>query len=356
MRFLSLFAAAVLFAAVAVGTASAQSSPSGPALETPAATLAAALHCPGTLKDGNRPPVLLVPGTGLLGPENWDWGYGPALRALGIESCTVDLPGAGMGDIQVAAEYVVYGVKQMAAETGGKVSVVGYSQGGLDIRWAIKHWPEIRPLIEDFVGIAPANHGADSAAALCGLPAGCGPSIRQMSPGSKLLTALDAGPQVFPGISFTTVYSNTDGTVIPPGPRSSLTGASNISVQSICPASTVNHISMPADGVAWAVTIDALLRPGPADASRIGPGVCGTFVPGVTAETAAAKAQELTGLAFPRVLGYPPAAEPALKAYAAAPLPPATGNTGPESSGALAAWAFVACGLALLAARRRALG
>jgi hypothetical protein len=261
-----------------------------------------------------------------------------------------------MGDIQVAAEYVVFAVKKMAADTGGKVSVVGYSQGGLDIRWALKYWPEIRPLIDDFVGIAPANHGADSAAALCGLPAGCGPSIRQMSPGSRLLSALDAGPQVFPGISFTMIYSNTDGTVIPPAQRSSLTGASNISVQSICPASTVDHISMPADGVAWALTVDALLRPGPADASRVGSNACGTFVPGVTAEIAAAKATELNGLAFPRVLGYPASAEPPLKAYAAAPLPPATGNTARTDASSTWALAAVVAGLALLAVRRRAIG
>jgi hypothetical protein len=152
------------------------------------------------------------------------------------------------------------------------------------------------------------------------------------------------------------IYSNTDGTVIPPAPRSSLTGASNISVQSICPASTVTHINMPSDGVAWALTLDALLRPGAADASRVGASACGTFVAGVTAEVAAAKEQELTGLAFPRVLGAPPSAEPPLKAYAAAPLPPNTGNGAATPSHNNLAWFAVAAGMALVATRRRATG
>jgi triacylglycerol esterase/lipase EstA (alpha/beta hydrolase family) len=349
--FVALVGAVTLFA-----SADAQSAPSGPALETPEATLAAALHCPDSLANLARNPVLLVPGTGLNGGENWDWSYGPALKAAGFTTCTVDLPGAGMGDIQVASEYVVFAIKKMAKDSGDKVAVVGYSQGGLEPRWALKYWPELRQLVSDYVGIAPASHGADTAAQLCGLPAGCGPSILQMSPGSKLLKALDTGPQAFGPVDYTVIYSTTDGTVIPPAAMSPITASpgvnvSNISVQSLCPASTLVHISVPADGTVYAIVLDALLRPGAADASRIGKEVCGSYVPGVTADIAAAKAIELNGIAFGRVLGYPAAkAEPALKAYAAAPAAPNTGNTvGGQAGRAEQAWLELGAIVALTA-------
>ena len=268
-----------------------------------------------------------------------------------------------MNDIQVASEYVVYAIKKMAADSGDKVAVVGYSQGGIEPRWALKYWPELRSLVSDYVGIAPASHGADGAAGLCSLPAGCGPSILQMSPGSKFLKALDSGPQAFGPVDYTSIYSNTDGTVTPPAERSSLTATagvnvSNISIQSICPTSATVHIGIPADGVVYALVLDALLRPGAADASRIGKDVCGTFVPGVTAAIASAKEAELNGLAYPRVLGFPAAkAEPALKPYTAAPLPPNTGNSAGDAESMvwwqLTAFVLLAAGATTLAMRFR---
>ena len=71
--FVSLMAIVAAFGVLgSVATsATAQSAPAGPTLETPEATLAAALHCPASLKDAARNAVLLVPGTGLNGGENW---------------------------------------------------------------------------------------------------------------------------------------------------------------------------------------------------------------------------------------------------------------------------------------------
>jgi hypothetical protein len=361
-RLAALFGVALLAATAAMlaGPAARAEAP-GPALPEPTGTLDAALHCPSDLTRGYRGAVLLVPGTGLSGPENWDWGYRPALEAEGFVVCTVDMRDFGMGDIQVSAGRIVHAVRTMHAATGQKVALVGYSQGGLDIRWALKYWPDIRAMVSDVIGLAPANHGADSAAAICQATGACPASIWQMVPGSRLIRAVNAGGETFAGIDYTVIYSRTDGVVIPPAERSSLRGAgvANIELQALCPSSTLAHIGFPADGAVYALVRDALLRPGPADAARVNPAVCGTLVPGVAADVAAAKATELTNLATARIFGAPPLpAEPPLASYAAADAPPAprppstgTGAGSPAPKhGTLALGAMLAAtGLALMA-------
>ena len=348
--------------------------PSGPPLTTPEATLAAALHCPQPLTNVSRDPVLLVPGTGLEGQENWDWSYGLALPAAGFAYCTVDLPGGAMADIQESSEYVVHAIRTMAEESGRKVAVIGYSQGGLEVRWALRYWPDLGEMVSDSISLASPHTGADTAALFCQNP--CGPSIWQMVPGSSFLRALNSGADVWGPVDYTSVYSLTDDVVIPPVGRSRLTAApgvnlANIAVQEVCPASTVKHIETPGDGTYFAIVMDALLRPGPADASRIADTVCTEhpYVPGVTAEVAAQKASDLNAAAFGRILAYPVvAAEPALRAYAAAdasaaatpvaPKPPATGNgvAGERRGGTIAMLALLAfaavCPVASFAALR----
>lgn len=336
-RWLMPLLSAVAFSLAVVTGGSARADGPGPSLPEPASTLAAALHCPDNLARSYRWPVLLVPGTGLSGPENWDWSYRPALEAQGFAVCTVDMADLGMGDIQVSAGRIVHAVRTMHEKTGQQVALVGYSQGGLDIRWALKYWPDIRPMVSDVVGLAPANHGADSAAAICQASGACGASIWQMVPGSRLIRAVNNGGETFAGLDYTVIYSRHDGVVIPPRERSSLKAVAgsrvaNIELQELCPASQLAHIGFPADGAVFALVLDALLRPGPADASRVSPGVCGTLVPGVSGATAESKATELSNLALSRVFGAPQVkAEPALAGYAAAdapaaPRPPATGN------------------------------
>lgn len=320
----------------ALPSATAQT-PAGPALETPEATLAAALKCSGPLASVNRDPVLLVHGTAVTADENWAWGYVPALTGAGFAACTVELPDAAMGDIQVSSEYVVHAIRKMAQEGGRKVAVIGFSQGGLEPRWALRYWPELRQLVSDYISMATPHTGADTAAFLCGLGP-CSAGIHQMVPGSRFLQTLNKGAQAWAPVDYTSLYSLTDDVVTPPAARSTITPAAgvniaNIAVQQVCPASTVKHVAGAADGVYWALVMDALLRPGPADASRVSNGVCGSYVPGVTGATAEQKTTEIANAAGGRIVAYPTVpAEPALKAYAAAdapgvaPGPPATGN------------------------------
>src|SRR4051794_6864419 len=78
----------------------------GPALAVPEAQLAKNLVCRPGVSGASRDPVLLVPGTTLTPSANFSWNYERAFSALKVPYCTVELPGAAMGDIQTAAEYV----------------------------------------------------------------------------------------------------------------------------------------------------------------------------------------------------------------------------------------------------------
>jgi hypothetical protein len=81
---------------------------------------------------------------------------------------------------------------------------------------------------------------------------------------------------------YTTVRSLTDETVQPQGgrhPTSSLEGASNILIQSVCPGRTTSHIGTAVDSVTFAALVDAIAhggkeKRGAAKVSRFPPDVC----------------------------------------------------------------------------------
>src|SRR5262245_42662322 len=132
--------------------------PPGPSLTTPPEALAAALSCPQGVA-GERDPVLLVPGPGGDPTFIYAAGLEPVLRAHGYPVCGLYLPQAGFGDLQIQAEYVVASIREIAARSGRPVSVIGVSQGGLPPRWALKWWPDLRFLVGDYIGLAPASQG-----------------------------------------------------------------------------------------------------------------------------------------------------------------------------------------------------
>ena len=169
-------------------------------------------------------PALLVPGTAQTGAEAWDWNYFPALNEQGIDVCTVDLTDGALTDIQTSDEYTVY---------------MGFSQGPLEPRWAIKFWPDIRDAVDDLVGLAPPNHGAAIGNTMCA-PGACIPAAWQFSIGSNFITTLNADDETPGDSDFTNVYSATDDVVFPqlPDPLSVSRmggGATNIQIQTVCP-------------------------------------------------------------------------------------------------------------------------
>jgi hypothetical protein len=302
----------------------AAASEDGPALRVPSGALRQSLDCHGDLGAGAADPVLLIAGTTLNPKVNFDWNYQPAFRARRQSYCTVTLPGNEMADIQVGAEYVVSALRTMHREAGRPIQIVGFSQGGMIGRWALKFWPDTRDLVESVIGLDPSNHGTLDADGVCALA--CAPAFWQQRPDSKLTTALNAGQETYRGISYTQVYSYTDEVVfpnLPPAASSELrTGSgdiTNVAVQQVCPGHVADHLTMGStDPVGYALVVDALTHGGRARAERIDRSVCvAPVMPGVDPATLAVHEARYTGHVAGVVATYPPTlAEPPLRAYA----------------------------------------
>jgi|GEM_PF-416995 len=313
-----------------LGGAAARGSAGGdPALSIDPATALAALHCPATF---SRPktPVLLVHGTGLTATESWTHTFAKTLPAAGHDVCTIDLPDRALDDAQIAAEYVVVGIHEVAARSGRRIDVVGHSQGGLEPRWAFKWFPSTRPLVDDDVSISSTHHGSLDAAGICSIGT-CAPSVWQQRPGSKFLNALNAGDETPGDISYTSIYSLTDEVVpeLPPPPTSMLAGARNIELQDVCPGRPADHISILWDAVAEALVIDALDHPGPANPARLPSTACLSLIaPGLDASDVAymhtvalGNAAQTTILTGPKSSAEPPLMPYVLAAQAASAAP-----------------------------------
>lgn len=318
-------AAALFVAGASPASASPRSDPDGgPALRVPAQALRDSLSCHGDLAAGAAGPVLLVPGSTLDPDVNFDWNYEPALRARHQPYCAVRLPEHAMGDIQVAAEYVVAALRTMHEWSDRRTQVVGFSQGGMVPRWALKYWPDTRELVRSVIGLDASNHGSLDADAVCLLA--CAPAFWQQRPDSRFLAALNDGAETYPGISYTQVYSYADEVVVPnfPPPASSElhTGdgdIANIAVQRVCPGHVADHLAMGStDPVGYALVVDALTHGGLASADRIDRAVCAAPVmPGV--DPAALPVNEARyGGQVATVLATAPrtTAEPPLRPYA----------------------------------------
>ncbi len=345
-----VLAAAVMTTALAAAPAQAAYAPlgrPGPALEVPRAQLDSALSCTPGVAGATREPVLLSPATGVTADQNYSWNYERSLSARGIPWCQVDMPQRTLGDIQVAAEYLVQSIRTMRARAGRKIAVMGHSQGGMSMRWALRFWPDTRGMVDDVIGFAGSNHGTEA-----GGPGscsnGCTPASWQQGAHSNFIAALNSLTETFAGISYTEIYTHTDEVVTPnrdDSGSSSVRGGggriTNVATQDLCPADTYEHLNVgTVDPVAYALAIDALDHDGPASEARIDPAVCTqTYQPGVDPANANMYRQILEGapgllaVAAPaNVVGVPtPRSEPALRCYVFAECTAASG--GSDASG-----------------------
>jgi triacylglycerol esterase/lipase EstA (alpha/beta hydrolase family) len=258
----------------------------GPPLDVPAAQLAAGLTCTSGVTHATRAPVLLVPGSGSTPAQEFSWNYEPALTRAGIPWCAVTLPESANGDIQTAGEYMVYSIRTMYARAGRRISIIGHSQGGMVGRWALRWWPDTRHMVDDLIGIAPSNNGSVLPHATCNT--GCSPADSQQASGSNFLTSLNSIQETFPGISYSVILSRFDEEAVPAGTLSGGGGQiTNTYVQDVCPNDHTEHLGLGTyDPVAYALAIDALGHPGPANPSDIALSVCAQqFMPGVNPVT-----------------------------------------------------------------------
>jgi pimeloyl-ACP methyl ester carboxylesterase len=279
----------------------------------------ASLTCTDDLDRSGVRPVLLLSATTVDPDENFAWNWMPALSRAGIPWCASTAPEPdNMADIQPRGEYVVYAIRAMHRRSGKRIAIYGHSQGGMVGRWALRFWRNTRRMVADVVGAAPSNRGTDGALATC--TRSCAPAVWQQRTGSRFITALNSHRETHKRVSYTNIYTRLDQVVFPNQDetgRSSLSGparVSNVAVQEICPASASEHLAIGTiDPVTWALFIDAITHPGPADPARLPAGICGRqFMPGVDRATvasditAAAAALATTSATYPGVEAEPP--------------------------------------------------
>ncbi|GAA3836449.1 esterase/lipase family protein [Amycolatopsis tucumanensis] len=333
MRLHRVLAAAALIAAAIAVPAPAAAAPSfapvdrpGPELTVPAAELAKSITCTANAAVATEDVVLFVPGTTLTPQQDFGWNWFRALDRLGRPYCAVTLPDQAMSDAQVSAEYVVNAIRHVHRISGRQVDVVGHSQGGTEPRFALRFWPDLRPMVDDYVGLGATNHGSLVINAMCPPVLGCAPALWQQTLNSAYTRAMNSGQETFPGISYTAVYTRTDEFVQPnldDSGTTSLRGGggriTNVAVQDVCPANVAGeHLAVGTyDPTAYAIAMDALTHPGPADPARVPRETCGQlFMPGVDPVRFATDYAALTGVIAEQLAlhGRVPA-EPPLKPY-----------------------------------------
>ena len=306
---LSLFPAS----ASAPASAAAGATDPGPPLTESPDVLDQTLTCPETFT-GEHQPVLLVHATTETAERNWSSNYGRVLPKMGYDVCTVELVEEATGDIQLSAERTVHAIRTIHARTGRRVQVVGHSQGPLEVRWAIKYWPDIKLLVDDLVGIAAPYHGWRQTDIYCS--SACVAALWQMRMESKFMGALNSGDETPGDVSYTSVYTLND-ELVQPYSTVNLDGGTNIAVQDVCPGRVVEHIEMVFDAATYGLVIDALSHPGPADASRFDKALClQRTMPGVTQADLVAGEVDFWTHVGPKVSENQLDSEPPLAPYA----------------------------------------
>ena len=320
-------------AAQAAGAAYAPLDQVGPPLSVPATALRAALACHGDPHGGGE-PVLLNPATSVTPDQDYSWTYEKAFTAQGRYWCAVTMPEHTFEDIQVSGEYLVYAIRAMHAATGRRIAVMGHSQGGMSMRWALRFWPDTRPMVDDVIGMAGSNHGTTALPVCRAGFTSCTPAVWQQQAGSKFLQALNSRAETFAGISYTEVFTHLDEVVVPDSDDATASSAlhtgdgdiTNVAVQDICPLDTSEHLMVgTVDPVTYALVMDALNHPGPAEPSRISRSVCSQlvmpYVDPLDLNTILQPLESIPGLVSTplpdlSLVGAPTvAAEPALRTY-----------------------------------------
>ncbi|KAL9090889.1 MAG: hypothetical protein Q9165_005097 [Trypethelium subeluteriae] len=299
------------------------------------AQLRQVIYIPPGFTYGQKPPAILVPGTGNTGYETFSENYIPLLTGVSYaDPVWLNIPGQLLGDAQVNAEYVAYAINYISGISSNKnVSVLAWSQGNLDTQWALKYWPSTRNVVSDFVSFSPDFHGTEIAYVICPyfpqLP--CDPAVIQQEYNSNFVARLreNGGDSAY--VPTTTIYSATDEIVEPQqGTGASAyindarnVGVSNNELQVVCngqPAGGVyGHAGTLFNALGYALAVDALTNPGPGEPSRLNLGtVCQEVAAPGLSLTQVLQTTGAIVISAVFLLGYEPKMfnEPALMAYA----------------------------------------
>jgi triacylglycerol esterase/lipase EstA (alpha/beta hydrolase family) len=222
-------------------------------------------------------PVVLVHGTFENMIMNWN-ALSPLLANNGYCVFALNfgtkagLPIKALKPVAASAAELGVFVDQVLSATGAqKVDMVGHSQGGMMPRQYLKFEGGVSK-VHALVGLSPSNHGTSAShfKTLLDLIPGATPLLNgaldatceacnDQFTGSGPLTALNAGGDTFPGVSYTVIASRHD-EVITPYTSSFLTGrdVTNITVQDGCLIDGAEHVAISYDRRALTYVLDAL--------------------------------------------------------------------------------------------------
>lgn len=303
--------------------------------------LRAAIYIPPSFTYGAKPPTIFVPGTGSYGGIAFRSNLRKLLTNVPYaDPVWLNIPGAQLNDVQVNSEYVAYAINYISGISANKnISVVTWSQGGLNTQWAFTFWPSTRSVVSDFIPVAGDFRGTTQFNLLCLSPGGatavqapyCAPAFQQQEAASALVTAFRARGGGNAYVPTTSLYSGFFDEIVQPqtgtGASAFLQGPASLvrnnEFQKVCPAgsggaSFYGHATSLYNPLGYALVVDALTHDGPGLVSRLNlASACAGFsAPGLTV----ADNLETVGLipiALVLDLLYQPKMlmEPPLKAY-----------------------------------------
>ncbi|TQS36912.1 hypothetical protein Golomagni_02629 [Golovinomyces magnicellulatus] len=302
----------------------------------PEELLRSAIQIPPTFSWGQKQPVLMCPGTGATGFETFSTTVGKLLATTDFaDPVYLIIPGRLMDDVQINAEFVAYAIQYMNVMTNRNVAAVTWSQGSLDVQWALKYWPSTRNVVTDFIPLSPDFRGTRLAHLLCSAKTqrdmiACTPAVYQQTYNSHLISTLrrDGGDSAY--VPTTTVYSQYDEVVQPQSGRGASgfigdangVGVSNNLLQEVCQgqegAGGFLHEGVIYSATAYALIVDALTHDGPADIERVR-GTCSQTTPPGVMDADVLQVEALMVVILFRLLTFTPkvSAEPPIKDYAA---------------------------------------
>lgn len=298
-------------------------------------TLRSAIHIPESFSYGRngKTPVILVPGTAVPAGSTFHFSFSKLGDSAPVEVAWVNIPRASLSNAQVNAEYVAYAINYISALCAGKnVAVITWSQGSLDTQWTLKYWPSTRRAVDDFVAISPDYHGTIEQFFCPELDyVACTPSIWQQSWEANFIQTLRADDGDSAYVPTTTVYSSFDEIVEPQSGANASgilfdargVGVTNAHIQTVCAggpaAGFYTHEGVLYNPLAWALAIDAITHPGPANLSRVDLAkVCQRILPPALGLNDLFGTEGLLLIAVAEILSYHPRTthEPPIKGYA----------------------------------------
>ncbi|KAJ5501607.1 hypothetical protein N7453_006424 [Penicillium expansum] len=302
--------------------------------DIPEEALRSAIHIPPTFSYGknNKIPVLLVPGTADPAGSTYYFNYAKLFKANPqTDPVWVNIPGNSLGDIQSNAEYVAYAINYISGLSQRPIGVLSWSQGSLDVQWALKYWPSTRAAVSDFMAVSGDFHGTVLATLCMLVTPFCSPAVQQQGYDTTFIRALRGkdGDSAF--VPTTSVYSGNDFIIQPQsGGWASAAledvrgvGVSNVQVQVACAGraagGSYSHSAMLVNPLAYALFVDALVHDGPGRLERINlDAVCGeSLAPGldVDAFLGMEAVSNVIGVLDVLLYGYNGNEEPPLRGY-----------------------------------------